>query len=606
MANAAPAQLAKAALLRLSRQQLEPTPENYARAYAQEAGAEAPAAPLPAAAQNLMQRLLSLGVGNLQTRQDIAERVRAGAFDEALRELEKQEGQGEAWSQGLVKLVRGLERGGRSWTLARKKEAVLRVLEANRSDSQRLLHRLSQLVGSWDSDGSAPGGTEDAQDPLDTPSQFLTPEEADASLHGALDEASAAGAVTSGVGVDAGGWPEIGESLHATVRHAVAHPNNRAEALSTELDMALEGLRREGATPERLLQTQALCARARHLLDHRQHLFNELGLLCRELAGSLVDLAEDDSWARGQAEAMSAAIEQGMGGRGVRSVSELLAATRERQAALREERGRARDALKQLINQMLAELGELGQHTDRFQTSVGRYAEAIERADSLQSLAGTVREMVEESHSVRELVRQTQSRLSLSHGQTAELSAKVQALEDELRQLSSEVQTDQLTQIANRRGLIKAFEQEQAKSERNREVSAEPSPLALALLDIDNFKKLNDTLGHAAGDEALKSLSARVSGLLRPGDMVARYGGEEFVLLLPATPIDEAQQVLARLQRSLSASLFTHEAKEVFVTFSAGVTLYRVGETLEAALDRADVALYEAKHTGKNRACAAP
>jgi diguanylate cyclase len=556
MANAAPAQLAKAALLRLSREQLEPTPENYARAYALEAGTEPPPV------------------------QDRPE----GRSDSS----------GEAWSANLSKMLRGLERGSKNWTVARKKDAVLRVLEANRSDAQRLQHRLSQLVNSWDA--ASGDDADDKVEALDTPSAFLTPEEARTSLLGALDEAPAA----------VGAWPEIGDELQGTVRHAVMHPNNRAQALGAELDLALEGLRRDGATPERARQVQALCARARHLLDHRQHLFTELGQLCRELAGSLVDLAEDDSWARGQAEAMSAAIEQGLGGRGVRSVSELLAATRERQAALREERGRARDALKHLIQQMLAELGELGQHTDRFQTSVGRYADAIEKADSLQSLAGTVREMVQESRSVRELVQQTQSRLSLSHGQTAELSAKVQALEDELRQLSSEVQTDQLTQIANRRGLIKAFEQEQAKTERNRESSTEPSPLALALLDIDNFKKLNDTLGHAAGDEALKSLAARVSGLLRPGDMVARYGGEEFVLLLPATPIDEAQQVLARLQRSLSASLFTHEEKEVFVTFSAGVTLYRVGETLEAALDRADVALYEAKHTGKNRACVAP
>jgi len=562
MANGAPAQLAKAALLRLSREQLEPTPENYARAYALEAGTEPPAAA------------------------DKADKT------------DKSELSGEVWSSSLSKLLRGLERGSKNWTVARKKDAVLRVLEANRSDAQRLQHRLSQLVNSWDA--ASGSDADDSVEPLDTPSQFLTPEEADASLHGALDEAS------NGSGTDAGNWPEIGEELHATVRYAVAHPNNRAEALGKELDSALEGLRRDGATPERLAQAQALCARARHLLDHRQHLYSELGQLCRELAGSLVELAEDDSWARGQAEAMSAAIEQGLGGRGVRSVSELLAATRERQSALREERSRAQGALKHLIQQMLAELGELGQHTDRFQNNVGRYAEAIEKADSLQTLAGTVREMVEESRSVRDLVQQTQSRLTLSHGQTAELSAKVRALEDELRQLSSEVQTDQLTQIANRRGLIKAFEQEQAKTERTREADARPDPLALALLDIDNFKKLNDTLGHAAGDVALKSLAARVSSLLRPGDMVARYGGEEFVLLLPATPIDEAQQVLARLQRSLSASLFTHEEKEVFVTFSAGVTLYRVGETLEAALDRADVALYEAKHTGKNRACVAP
>jgi diguanylate cyclase len=221
-----------------------------------------------------------------------------------------------------------------------------------------------------------------------------------------------------------------------------------------------------------------------------------------------------------------------------------------------------------------------------------------------------VREMVEDARSVQVLVRDTQTRLSKEHERASDLSRRVGELEDELRKLSNEVQTDQLTQIANRRGLIAAFGIEQSKLERG---EAEPSQtgqpasnLALALLDIDNFKKLNDTLGHAAGDTALKSLAQQVSALLRPGDLMARYGGEEFVLMLPGTPLDEAQAVLTRLQRALTKALFMHEGKDVFVTFSAGVTLYRPGETLEAALDRADVALYEAKHTGKNRACVAP
>ena len=131
------------------------------------------------------------------------------------------------------------------------------------------------------------------------------------------------------------------------------------------------------------------------------------------------------------------------------------------------------------------------------------------------------------------------------------------------------------------------------------------APLAVGLIDIDNFKKLNDSLGHAAGDVALKSLAARVKEWLRPVDHLARFGGEEFVVLLPGTPVAEGQQVLTRLQRRLSAGLFMHEGREVFVTFSAGVSAWCPGETLEAALGRADEGLYEAKRTGKNRTCIA-
>ena len=112
-------------------------------------------------------------------------------------------------------------------------------------------------------------------------------------------------------------------------------------------------------------------------------------------------------------------------------------------------------------------------------------------------------------------------------------------------------------------------------------------------------------MGHAAGDTALKTLAAVVSKTLRPTDLVARYGGEEFVVLLPDTPLDEAQQILTRLQRSLSGGLFMHEQKNVLVTFSAGVTPYRADEPIEAALERADQGLYEAKRTGKNRTCTA-
>jgi diguanylate cyclase len=90
---------------------------------------------------------------------------------------------------------------------------------------------------------------------------------------------------------------------------------------------------------------------------------------------------------------------------------------------------------------------------------------------------------------------------------------------------------------------------------------------------------------------------------LRPTDRVARYGGEEFVVLLPQTPATEGEQVLTRLQRSLTGGLFMHKDKQIFVTFSAGVTGYRPDERIEDSLERTDQALYEAKRTGKNRTC---
>ena len=607
-----PAQLAKAALQRLAQARLEPTPENYARAYAIEAGGEPPAASVgvPERVQQLMSKLISLALPSGSTRQELHAALREQRLDELQRHVDKlldvagPAAQAEALALSIERLVRGLERGSKHWTLARKKDGIFRALELSRSDSSKLIKRLAQLVASWDKDGD---GSDVETEEGGTPSQLFADSAfaetgfrdssgfGELSRTGQRDEGTAAADAREH-------WMAISDDLNGTVRHALRPPQTDATpagALIQELETAQAELRTHGASPERAAQMAVLCQRARHLLDHRRHLFDELGGLCRELGASLVDLSEDDSWAHGQAEAMNNTLSQGLSGRGVRTVSELLTGTRERQRALREERSKARDALKGLIQRMLSELGELGQHTDRFQSSVGRYAEAIEHADSLESLAGTVREMVEETRSVQGLVAQTQARLTLEHDRAAALTQRVDELEGELRRLSNEVHTDQLTQVANRRGLIQAFGIEQARAER------ESTRMALALLDIDNFKKLNDGLGHHAGDIALKSLAERTQASLRPGDMVARYGGEEFVLMLPDTPLDEAQAVLVRLQRSLSSALFKHEGKDVFVTFSAGVTLYRPGETLEAALDRADVALYEAKHTGKNRACVA-
>jgi diguanylate cyclase len=200
---------------------------------------------------------------------------------------------------------------------------------------------------------------------------------------------------------------------------------------------------------------------------------------------------------------------------------------------------------------------------------------------------------------VHSLVQQTQGRLKDETQKAHGLSERVSELENEMRRLSEEVSTDQLTQVANRRGLVQAFETERARLERT------GGELSVGLLDIDNFKRLNDELGHGAGDQALKSLAALVSATLRPTDRVARYGGEEFVVLLPDTPVAEGQVILTRLQRALTGGLFMHESKQVFVTFSAGVTAYRGAEPLEEALERADQALYEAKRTGKNRTCVA-
>ena len=573
-AEITPAQLAKAALRRLVIDKLEPTPENYARAYQQEMGVSAPMPGLPERAQRLMERLAARAFEGAAAA-DLATALAQGLWEQAERVLQQPDDSAEQWAELIDRIVRGVERHSRHWTAARKKESLQRVIEGSRGASSRLQQRLRQLVGSWDAEATEDAGVETRP--------AMLAETAPAALPEAMPVAEE--------------WRRAVDTLTATVQQALPVAESESRMLAAAIADAASRVQEQGAAPLLVDELTRLCQRADRVLQHRHHLVEQLGGLCRELAGSLEDLAEDDSWVRGQCEAMRARIEEGLTVRGVKSVSQLLHGTRERQGQLRQERQRARNALKTLIHRMLSELDELGSQTGRFHESVGRYAEVIEKADTLESLAGVVREMVEESRSVQSLVSQTQQRLRDEHSRAASLDKRVNELETELRRLSEEVSTDQLTQIANRRGLLQAFEAERARMERT------GSNLCVGLLDIDNFKRLNDEFGHAAGDEALRSLAAVVSRTLRPTDVTARYGGEEFVVLLPDTPVEEGQLILTRLQRSLTGGLFMHEERQIFVTFSAGVTAYQDGERIEDALERADQALYQAKRTGKNRTC---
>ncbi len=618
----APAQLAKAALRRLLLDKLEPTPVNYERAYQQEAGGSySPPPALPEKAQRLLERLANRALDS-RAGAELARAMLEGRWEAADRLLSVPDETGAQLADLIDRVVKGVGRGGRQWTTARKKESLQRVLGGSRSDAGKLQQRLNQLVASWDSD-TLDEAVETDMSPLDETPPAPPPAAPEVSLplvrlngddgeaprggggsgtpngHHALDLHGQAG---QGAGPMA--WSPAVGSLGSTVQLALPAADSNAHELALLIGQAVQRIQADGATEPLAGELALLCAQADRVIQHRHHLVEQLGSLCQELTASLTDLAENDSWAQGQCEAMRVTLADGLTSRGVKSVNELLQDTRQRQHQLKQDRERARDALKSLINRMLSELGELGSQTGRFHESVGRYADVIEQADSLESLAGVVKEMVEESRTVQALVQQTQSRLQEEHSKADELTQRVSQLEGELTRLAQEVSTDQLTQVANRRGLIQAFENQRARIERAvASGDGSVSSLAVGLLDIDNFKKLNDELGHSAGDEALKSLAAVVSKTLRPTDMVARYGGEEFVVLLPDTPVDEGQQILTRLQRSLSGGLFMHEQKKIFVTFSAGVTRYREGERIEDALERADQALYEAKRTGKNRTC---
>jgi two-component system cell cycle response regulator len=156
--------------------------------------------------------------------------------------------------------------------------------------------------------------------------------------------------------------------------------------------------------------------------------------------------------------------------------------------------------------------------------------------------------------------------------------------------------TDPLTGLMNRRAVFSRL------ADIARGSAAEDQPYALMLLDIDRFKSINDTHGHAAGDAVLRELASRLSANMREGDLLGRIGGEEFLVALPATPMDRAQMAAERLRRVTEAEpVIVPSGLEVYVTLSIGLCLGNGGtETAEAICNRADRALYAAKARGRN------
>ena len=251
--------------------------------------------------------------------------------------------------------------------------------------------------------------------------------------------------------------------------------------------------------------------------------------------------------------------------------------------------------LHELLTTFMGRLHQATEVSGRYQGKLERSAVKMAGANDLQEidrllqdLLRATKTMARDSLGVHDELRGMQEKVLNTDQQIARLHA-------ELDRLNVLARHDPLTGALNRRGLDESLHREDSK------VRRAGTALSVAMLDIDDFKQLNDALGHAAGDAALRHLAVVAREVLRPQDTVARYGGEEFVLLLPDTPLERGQDALNRLRGELAARPFFNAGTPVPVTFSAGVAQLAADETGVEAVARADAAMYSAKKLGKNR-----
>jgi diguanylate cyclase (GGDEF)-like protein len=189
--------------------------------------------------------------------------------------------------------------------------------------------------------------------------------------------------------------------------------------------------------------------------------------------------------------------------------------------------------------------------------------------------------------------------LSIVSDKVRRVQMKQRAQKAELDRVLAELKTlsqrDAMTGAINRRHMLDLLHDELKRQRRNH------VPFSLAMLDIDYFKRVNDVLGHAVGDTVLRQVAALAGASLRDTDVLARWGGEEFLVLLPASPAEEAGAVIELRRQRVAQHDWSQYAPGLSVTFSAGVGEQVLDESLEQTIERADGALYRAKERGRNR-----
>ena len=240
---------------------------------------------------------------------------------------------------------------------------------------------------------------------------------------------------------------------------------------------------------------------------------------------------------------------------------------------------------------------------DAVEAQVNHLQSSVQQAADLGQLKGLIQERVDAirahllSHREEQEARQHQleSELRVSNDRLKTMENETQQLRERLRKEHTQAIRDALTGVNNRLAFEERMEQEYARWRRYHQ------PLALLIFDIDHFKSINDTYGHKAGDKALKLIANSLQRNLRESDFLARYGGEEFVVLMPETAAAAALGAANKLREAVQQNHFHYQEKEVKITVSCGVAIFKDNDTPETTFQRADQSLYYCKQNGRNR-----
>jgi diguanylate cyclase len=569
-----PSEIARETLRRLATQRVAPTPDNYRELYHEISGVAADSG----GADRALQSIVAEVARSDRVPPALAQRLDRAAgqkewgelrnlITEAWRDRAGSKG-GPPWAGLIRNLVQQWETRHAGLTPARKRDSLERVLAANGNDPALLNSRLAALVESWTATPPSRNDTALLRDDA-TPSEDS--EKINTALRGLLGDTLEAAAAPY-----AAAQPALASDARSLARRVRSACDN-AELVAITSSLKNFWFKLELAVGDNAEQHEGVLRLLALLIDN------------------VSELVTDDKWLHGQIEAVRRIISNPLSLRVLDEAERSLKEIIYKQSQLKLSLNEGKAQFKNMVSAFIAQLSRLADNTGNYHGKIENCAKKIRETEDIGRLTDIVGEVLHETRSIQTDMLRARDELLVSQKRAEEAEIKIRELELELERISDQVSEDQLTGVLNRRGMDHAIERETARAARRH------SPLSLGLLDIDNFKRLNDTHGHQAGDAALRHLADVIRETLRPNDVVARYGGEEFLILLPDTEIDEAIEVMVRLQRELTRRFFMHGNERLLITFSAGVSRFEAGEDQASAVARADAAMYQAKRTGKNR-----
>jgi diguanylate cyclase len=586
-----PFEIARETLRLLATRRIPPTPDNYLTLYHEISGTKPSKEAFPEKQLRTLAAALPKSTPDqMRLARQLEEAVKAANWDDFREHLAQfvnalAESQKLAWSELISNLIRQWDAKHVGLTAARKRESLDHVLAGAGANPETLFNRLQGLMRSWGQGKENENQPAPENQPSTTLAETLSP------------------ALTSNPTQPEDLLPELRELFAFTLETAIATQLIESPQLSNDAKLLAADIR--GAS--KLEQLQDFLVRLKRfafklelLAEDQAELRRSLLSLLRLLVENITELVVDDRWLHGQIDVVRDIIEKPLSQRTVDDAERRLKEVLYKQSQLKANLFEARDAIKQMLAGFVDHLADFADATSEYHDKIEGCAEKISAANDISELGNVLGEVMRETRTIQLNAQKSRDELRSTQEKVKKSEARIHELEMELETTSDLVRHDQLTGVLNRRGLEDMFNKEVARAQRH------DTLLCVGMLDIDNFKKLNDSLGHDVGDQALIHLANVCRETLRPQDTVARFGGEEFIILLPETPLEDASVALTRLQRELTKKFFLNDNEKVLITFSAGVTQMLPEDTQATVIKRADEAMYKAKQTGKNRVVSAP